>query len=91
VGARGGRAGGARRAHEELEATGEKLRPLVAGGVESLTPSERRIADLAAQGHSNREIAQSLFLTVKTVENHLTNAYRKLDIHTRTELPTALA
>jgi DNA-binding CsgD family transcriptional regulator len=80
----------ARRAHEELEATGERLRPLLAGGVDSLTPSERRIADLAAQGHTNREIAQSLFLTVKTVENHLTSAYRKLDIHTRTELPAAL-
>jgi DNA-binding CsgD family transcriptional regulator len=63
---------------------------LLAGGVDSLTPSERRIADLAAQGHTNREIAQSLFLTVKTVENHLTSAYRKLDIHTRTELPAAL-
>jgi DNA-binding CsgD family transcriptional regulator len=80
----------ARRAHEELEATGEKLRPLLAGGAESLTPSEHRIAELAAQGHSNREIAQSLFLTVRTVENHLTTVYRKLDIHTRTELPTAL-
>ena len=81
----------ARRAHEELEATGEKLRPLVAGGVESLTPSERRVADLAADGQTNRQIAQALFLTVKTVENHLTTAYRKLDIRTRNELPTALA
>ena len=61
----------ARRAHEELEATGEKLRPLLAGGVESLTPSERRVAALAAEGHTNREIAQSLFLSVKTVEGHL--------------------
>jgi len=56
-----------------------------------LTPSERRVAELAAEGLSNREIAQSLFLTVKTVEGHLTHAYRKLDVHSRTELPKALA
>jgi DNA-binding CsgD family transcriptional regulator/tetratricopeptide (TPR) repeat protein len=89
------RAGGAlavaRRAHAELEATGEKLRPLIAGGVESLTPSERRVADLAAEGQSNREIAQSLFLTVKTVETHLSNAYRKLGVRSRTELGGVLA
>ncbi|HEX8085486.1 MAG TPA: AAA family ATPase [Solirubrobacteraceae bacterium] len=89
------RAGGAlataRRAHAELEATGEKLRPLIAGGVESLTPSERRIADLAAEGRSNRDIAQSLFLTVKTVETHLSNAYRKLGIRSRRDLEAALS
>jgi DNA-binding CsgD family transcriptional regulator len=80
----------ARRAHEELEATGEKLRPLVAVGVESLTPSESRIAALAADGLTNREIAQTLFLSVKTVESHLRGAYRKLDVHSREELPHAL-
>lgn len=80
----------ARRAHEELEATGERLRPLMAAGVESLTPSERRVAEMAAEGHSNREIAQSLFLTVKTVETHLSHAYRKLDIRSRRELAGAL-
>ena len=80
----------ARRAHEELEATGEKLRPLLAGGVESLTPSERRVAEMAAEGHPNREIAQSLFLSVKTVETHLSSAYRKLDIRSRRELTAAL-
>ncbi|MDQ3740481.1 MAG: helix-turn-helix transcriptional regulator, partial [Actinomycetota bacterium] len=89
-----GRAGGAlrlaRRAHEELAATGEKLRPLLAGGVESLTPSERRVADLAAEGQSNREIAQTLFLTVKTVETHLSNVYRKLDVRSRKELAPVL-
>jgi DNA-binding CsgD family transcriptional regulator len=89
------RAGGAlaiaRRAHAELEATGEKLRPLLAGGVESLTPSERRVADLAAEGHSNREIAQTLFLTVKTVESHLSNVYRKLGVRSRRELGAVLA
>jgi DNA-binding CsgD family transcriptional regulator len=89
------RAGGALeiagRAHAELAATGEKLRPLAAGGVESLTPSERRVAELAAEGLSNRDIAQTLFLTVKTVEGHLSNAYRKLDITSRRELGAALA
>jgi DNA-binding CsgD family transcriptional regulator len=81
----------ARRAHAELEATGEKVRPLLAGGVESLTPSERRVADLAAEGQSNREIAQSLFLTVKTVESHLSHAYRKLGVRSRHELAGRIA
>ena len=48
-------------------------------GPASLTPSERRIAELAASGQSNREIAQALFVTPKTVEYHLRNVYRKLD------------
>jgi DNA-binding CsgD family transcriptional regulator len=87
---RGGALAIARRAHEELAATGEKLRPLVAVGVESLTPSERRIAGLAAEGLTNREIAQTLFLSVKTVESHLRAAYRKLDVRSREELPRAL-
>jgi DNA-binding CsgD family transcriptional regulator len=80
----------ARRAHDELAATGEKLRPLAAVGVESLTPSERRIARLAAEGRTNREIAQTLFLSVKTVESHLRGVYAKLDIRSRDELPQAL-
>jgi DNA-binding CsgD family transcriptional regulator len=80
----------ARRAHEELEATGERLRPLLASGVESLTPSERRVAALAAEGKTNRAIAQELFLTVKTIEAHLSSVYRKLDIGSRSELPDAL-
>lgn len=80
----------ARRAHEELSATGEKLRPLFPEGAGSLTPSELRVAELAAEGLSNREIAQTLLLTVKTVEMHLSRAYRKLDIASRTELPRAL-
>jgi DNA-binding CsgD family transcriptional regulator len=80
----------ARRAHEELEATGEKLGPLIAVGVESLTPSERRIAKLAAEGLTNREIAQTLFLSVKTVESHLGGTYRKLDVRSREDLPRAL-
>jgi DNA-binding CsgD family transcriptional regulator/tetratricopeptide (TPR) repeat protein len=81
----------AQQAHSELEATGEKLRPLEAEGVQSLTPSERRVADLAAEGHTNREIAQSLFVSVKTVETHLSNAYRKLDVGSRGELTSVLS
>src|SRR2546422_577048 len=50
----------------------------------------RRIAEMAAERQSNREIAQAVFLTVKTVETHLSNAYRKLDIHSRAQLPRAL-
>ena len=60
-------------------------------GVDALTGSERRVAELAAAGHSKREIAQALFITVRTVEVHLTAAYRKLGIATRKQLSTALA
>jgi DNA-binding NarL/FixJ family response regulator len=88
---RGGAIAIGKRAHAELEATGERSAPPEALGARVLTPSERRVAELAAEGLSNREIAQSLYLTVKTVEGHLTHAYRKLDVHSRTELPNALA
>ena len=79
------------RAHEELVATGARPRRLVLSGVDSLTPSERRIAAMAAEGLSNREIAQALFVTLRTVEMHLSNAFRKLDVSARTQLPAALA
>jgi len=59
-------------------------------GVDSLTPSERRVADLAAAGRTNRDVAQELFVTPKTVEVHLSNAYRKLGIRSRRELAGAL-
>jgi DNA-binding CsgD family transcriptional regulator len=81
----------AERAHEELVAAGARPRRLVMSGVESLTPSERRTAALAAEGLTNKEIAQTLFVTPRTVEMHLSNAFRKLDIATRTQLPAALA
>jgi DNA-binding CsgD family transcriptional regulator len=68
-----------------------RLRREALTGAASLTASERRIAELAAAGASNREIAQQLFLTVKTVESHLSSAYRKLDIGGRSELERALA
>ncbi len=56
----------------------------------ALTPGERRVAELAAGGATNREIAQKLFVTVKAVEWHLSNAYRKLGIASRRDLPTAI-
>jgi DNA-binding NarL/FixJ family response regulator len=87
---RGGALAVAKQAHDELEATGERLPRFAPSGVESLTPSERRVARLAAEGLTNREIAQNLFLTVKTVETHLSHAYSKLDIGSRAELEGAL-
>ena len=79
------------RARDELQATGETVRRYAPIGVESLTPSERRVAELAASGMTNRQIAQSLFVTLKTVEAHLSAAYDKLDISSRRGLPKALA
>jgi DNA-binding CsgD family transcriptional regulator len=77
-------------ARAELRASGIRLRREAASGADALTPSERRIAELAAAGMSNAEVAQELFLTVKTVEMHLTHTYRKLDIRGRSELAQAL-
>jgi DNA-binding CsgD family transcriptional regulator len=77
-------------AFEELRATGARPRRRHATGADALTPSERRIAELAAGGRQNREIAQALFVTTNTVEFHLRNAYRKLEITSRTQLGDAL-
>jgi DNA-binding CsgD family transcriptional regulator len=74
----------------ELHASGVRPRREALDGAEALTASERRVAERAAQGQSNREIAQALYVTPKTVEVHLTNAYRKLSIRSRRELPGAL-
>jgi DNA-binding CsgD family transcriptional regulator len=80
------------RARVELAAAGARpRRDALLSGPASLTASERRIAELAATGQSNREIAQALFVTPKTVEYHLRNTYRKLDIQTRQELAGALS
>ena len=77
-------------AEAELAATGARPRRLLLSGVESLTASEKRVAKFAAEGLSNKDIAQALFVTTKTVEVHLSNVYRKLGIGSRTELPQAL-
>ncbi|HEX2392746.1 MAG TPA: AAA family ATPase [Solirubrobacterales bacterium] len=81
----------AKRAQQELQASGEIVRRYAPIGVESLTPSERRVAEMAATGMTNRQIAQSLFVTLKTVEAHLSATYDKLDISSRRQLPDALA
>ena len=81
----------ARQAETELRTTGAKPRRVLPNGLEALTASERRIAELAADGFTNREIAQSLFVTARTVEGHLTNVFNKLDVNARTALPAALA
>ena len=81
----------AEHARTELHAAGVRPRREALSGVESLTPSERRVADLAAAGRTNRDVAQELFVTPKTVEVHLSNAYRKLGIRSRRELAGALA
>jgi DNA-binding NarL/FixJ family response regulator len=75
----------------ELRATGARPRRRVTTGIGALTPSERRIAELAADGQQNREIAEALFVTMATVEFHLRNAYRKLGIASRTQLGGALS
>ena len=74
----------------ELHAAGARPRTSALSGVESLTASERRVAGLAADGGTNRDIAQALFVTPKTVEVHLSNAYRKLGVRSRRDLAGAL-
>ena len=59
-------------------------------GRDALTPSELRVVRIAVAGKSNREIAEQLWVTPKTVETHLSRAYRKLGIKTRQELEAAL-
>lgn len=80
-----------RRVHDELRTAGARPRRLRFSGADDLTAAERRVAELAAAGRSNREIAQDLFVTPKTVENHLGRIYGKLGIHSRRELTPALA
>jgi DNA-binding CsgD family transcriptional regulator len=86
----GGRAV-AERARDELVAAGGRPRRAAIRGRDALTPSELRVVELAAAGRTNRQIAQALFVTQRTVENHLTSAYAKLGITARAELGTALS
>jgi DNA-binding CsgD family transcriptional regulator len=78
-------------ARGELAAAGGRPVRRRRRAAEGLTPSERRVAELAASGMSNREIAQALFVSLRTVETHLTRTYRKLGIDRRPQLGDALA
>jgi len=80
----------AARAREELRTTGARPRREWRTGVEALTPSELRVARLAAEGRTNREIAQVLYVTPKTVEGYLARVYTKLDISGRDALRQGL-
>jgi DNA-binding CsgD family transcriptional regulator len=80
----------AERAADELRATGARPRRRALYGVDALTPSELRVATLAASGQTNRAIAQQLFVTPATVETHLTRVYRKLELDGRAGLAGAL-
>ena len=79
----------AEHANAEIAATGARPRRVLPTGLDALTASERRVAQLAAEGMTNKEIAQTLFVTIKTVEVHLSHAYHKLEISSRAQLDTA--
>jgi DNA-binding NarL/FixJ family response regulator len=79
------------RVHAELALSGARSRTVPQSGPAALTPSERRVAELAAKGNTNRQIAQLLSVSPNTVEVHLTNVYRKLAISSRTQLAAALS
>jgi DNA-binding CsgD family transcriptional regulator len=79
----------ATRARDELTRAGGRA-PAARDTAGDLTPSERRVAELAATGRTNRQIADELFVTVKAVEWHLANCYRKLEIRGRADLAAAL-
>jgi DNA-binding CsgD family transcriptional regulator len=81
----------AAQAETELRATGARPRRVVLTGLEALTASEQRVAELASNDLTNREIAQALFVTARTVEGHLTSVFRKLQLDSRDELAGALA
>jgi DNA-binding CsgD family transcriptional regulator len=75
-------------ARHHLRAVGARPRRTAISGIASLTPAEHRVATLAAEGHSNPQIAQRLYVTRRTVETHLTHVFQKLDLSTRAELTT---
>jgi DNA-binding CsgD family transcriptional regulator/tetratricopeptide (TPR) repeat protein len=73
-------------ARRELHALGLRPRRPALSGPDALTPTERRVAELAGSGLTNRQTAEALFVTVKTVETHLARVYHKLGISTRADL-----
>jgi DNA-binding NarL/FixJ family response regulator len=81
----------AERAWVELEATGERARKRTVDTLDQLTPQETQIARLAAEGHTNPEIAARLLISTSTVEYHLRKAFRKLDIKSRIQLQHRLS
>lgn len=81
----------AQRAREEALAVGARPRRPWVTGVHALTASELRVVRLAAQDMGNREIAQALFITAKTVSDHLSSAYHKLNVSSRDQLAAVIA
>jgi len=80
----------ATRVREELRAAGARPRRAWRTGLEALSPRELHVVRLAAEGRSNREIAQQLYVTLKTIEGHLARAYTKLGIERRSQLSQVL-
>jgi DNA-binding CsgD family transcriptional regulator len=80
----------AERVRADLASGGGRPARLELSGVDALTPAERRVCELAAGELTNREVAQTLFVTEKTVELHLTSAYRKLGIRSRFQLASVM-
>ena len=80
----------AEHARSESQATGARPRREARSGADALTPSEFRVAQMAADGMSNPQISQALFVTRNTVETHLRHIYQKLAIHSREELLHAI-
>lgn len=79
------------RARDELAASGDRAPSEIPEGTQPLTPQESRVTELAASGLTNRDIAERLFLSHRTVAAHLYSAFRKLGISTRDDLATLAA
>ena len=79
------------RARQELRATGETIGPRTPDARDRLTAQELQIAQLAAEGLSNREIGERLFLSHRTIGSHLYRIFPKLEITSRIDLRDALA